>query len=449
MIDKSEYEYCPNYDCYLKASENPQIFMNPFAFIASKEGKGKISRTLLLGLLQNELHDLLSQFLHNSFLTRRGKLLFPMSDRFCGRHLKKHCDKLRLILQLLSEFNGNNYYKLIDALEQVENKKTVSPFAVAELISLLYQLFSKLLEKNNDKLQRVEISDFRIFDSYEYRSIDEHYFAPLIELKNYVTANLKEYLLGFYLHGSLATLDYVKGWSDVDALMILKKEVLLDATQLINIRRVIYSSIRYLYLIDPDQFHGYFIISEQDLTWYPQNYFPLVLFQFAKSFFDNPQILTFWVRSSLLERLNIFWSYCNYFRKAYFRDEIRDWVLHQGKYHLHALLLLPTLFLQVKGKHVYKKFSFAEVERHFKKEPFWEVVTQASKIRASWKRPIFISRQVEKGISKLRNPMMLPYFYRLFVKEKASFIGPAMIEKSVMLGDAMLSEIINDYEKLP
>lgn len=58
--------------------------------------------------------------------------------------------------------------------------------------------------------------------------------------------------------------------------------------------------------------------------------------------------------------------------------------IYETKNLLHIITLFPTIYLQAKGKIVYKKFSFEIARKEFDKEK-WKVIDGVSSIRYNWK----------------------------------------------------------------
>ena len=132
-----------------------------------------------------------------------------------------------------------------------------------------------------------------VLDEKDYKIEDKKYLKPLFDLQKFSNRYFKDMLEGFYLHGSLASMDYIRNWSDLDTFMVIKKETLLEPNQLNELRKRSIQSHKFLYRIDPYQLHGHLLISEFDLNYYPQIYFPSVLLNYSKSFFYKEPPLTF------------------------------------------------------------------------------------------------------------------------------------------------------------
>ena len=123
---------------------------------------------------------------------------------------------------------------------------------MAKNIVFTYQqlpISSKRLEESFVKIPKIIIAD--------YQSKDTRYLQTILSLQDYVNSNLKEYVVDFLIHGSLSTLDYSLGWSDLDTLVIVNTDTLKDPVALVDFRKKINVAQKYLYEIDPIQHHGF------------------------------------------------------------------------------------------------------------------------------------------------------------------------------------------------
>ncbi len=112
---------------------------------------------------------------------------------------------------------------------------------------------------------------------------DDASCRAVVEFVDFVRMNFSSHeLVGAYLHGSLGSYEFLPGYSDFDALLIIRKEALGSLASISEIRRKISRANAFLYLFDPLQHHNLFIISEYDMQFYLEPTFPLVLFSYAK-----------------------------------------------------------------------------------------------------------------------------------------------------------------------
>lgn len=350
----------------------------------------RIDAGYVLRFLQNELNELLQSFVNGGF-SYKGYLLFPFINDVSGANVNR-LRKLKEITVFLNK-NGYDFSSSINAYKGNMGKSV----NFAAILSSLYQNFSSIKNTKAKPLKKPNCPEFSIRD---YRKSDLEYLKPLAELKGYANKNLRQYLAGFYLHGSLATKDYIKGWSDVDTLAVISKETMENPKNLLELRNKMYRMRYYFYKIDPLQHHGSIVISEYDLSNYCQAYFPVPIFKYAKSFFKGDKIRQFMARDYRIEALNKMFWFVNYFRKLYIEKGF-SMGSYDTKNLLHSITLFPSMYLQAKGILVYKKFSFNIAKRDFSKDG-WKIVEGISLIRNNWKG--FPAMPQIKSFSKI-NPL--------------------------------------------
>lgn len=363
-------------DFYLgKDEESLAKYLIPEYFAAgdlANHKKHSISIDYALRFLQNEMHELLHSFINGGF-SYRGYFLFPLIKDISNDNIRR-AGRLKEIAAFL---NGNGY-DFSDSARKCG--KTMSSKNLAAALSALYIDFSKIKNKNVKPIKKPECGEL---DMKSYKKSDSEYLMPLKGLKVYANDNLRQLLSGFYLHGSLATKDYIKGWSDVDTLAVVSKETIENPESILELRDKIYRMRHFFYRIDPLQHHGSIVISEYDAENYCQAYFPIQIFGYAKSFFEYDAITEFKARQFQGEALaKLFW-FVSYFRKLT-AEKSFGLGSYGAKTLLHSITLFPSIYLQAKGILVYKKFSFGIAKKDFSSES-WKVIDRASSIRSSWK----------------------------------------------------------------
>ncbi len=365
-----------------------------------------------LRFLQNELHDLLNSFL-NGGCSFKGYVLYPFFKDI-SKENTINIKRLKKVIVFLNN-NGHDFSNSINKFNYVEHIGYIGSKSFALLISTLYNdLYNDnhLSEANYGYTKPVKKGKCEELNISDYRKEDLRYLTPLSELKDYAIKNLRPYLIGFYLHGSLSTMDYIKGWSDVDTLSVVSSNTINNPKALLELRQRIYNMRYFFYGIDPLQHHGSIVISEHELNNYCQTYFPVPIFKYAKSFFKEDSLDRFRVRDFSSESIaKCFW-FVNYFRKLSAmlktKKDFKDFRLgsYDTKILFHSITLFPTIYLQAKGILVYKKFSFDIAKKDFKKD-IWKIIEEVSSIRSNWKG--FGSSRFIQKFSKL-NPLL---FYQL------------------------------------
>lgn len=252
----------------------------------------------------------------------------------------------------------------------------------------------------NDSECVTETIAISAIDEAEYIKKDKDYLYPVIELKRFSINNLKKYLSVFLIHGSIATLDYSKGWSDLDTYLVINKETLFDSERLLELREKLLEAYFYLLEIDPLQHHGFLVCTDLDLKQYPSYYLPTEVIKKSKSLFGQSQI-TFEVLSNSIGLKERFYRHIDFFKKTYesgilkhhpYNGEYlldnfsnRDNAMYQMKNFLEFATLLPAYYLEARGRPCYKKHSF-DLTRPYIPDQNWELIEKASFIRLEWQR---------------------------------------------------------------
>lgn len=236
------------------------------------------------------------------------------------------------------------------------------------------------------------------FDFETYLSHDPRYLLPIVKLYSFVNKKMKPYISKFFLHGSMATMDYCKGWSDVDTFVVINKKTLHNTSSLLQLRKYCFEAYDYLLQIDPLQHHGLIFVTEYDLEYYPSIYIPPPVFDHARSFLDGAEEITFHLRDSQEEAVN--GMYCTYnlfdsavrtgvfkhhaYQGEYLRTQYEnaDNAMYQFKYFLALVMSLPVLFLNLLGQSCYKRESFDRCKDLFGEE--WAIIEKASEVRNLW-----------------------------------------------------------------
>ena len=402
----------------------------PEYFIEQDLHSNLVNGNYAINFLQNELNSILNSFINGGF-SYKGFILYPLVKDIS----KENLDRI-IRLEKVAVLLNSKGYDFSDSLgkcrnELYRNKLNCKTFA--SLLSSLYEDFSKIKNKNAVAAKKPACGQL-IMEGYPQS--DSKYLKPLRELKKYADNNLKQYLSGFYLHGSLATKDYIKGWSDADTVSIISKETICNPKALIALREKMYLARQFFYKIDPLQHHGSIIISGHDLESYCNAYFPIPVFSYAKSFFEKDEITGFKVRDYSGEALlRLFW-FVSYFRKL---NTKKNFSLgsYELKTLLHSITLFPSLYLQSKGILLYKKFSFDIARKDFGIKD-WKVIDEVSSIRRNWRGPISMSLPLFSKINPLFYYQAHSRFLDLFKNIKKQ---NKINEEQIIKGMHKLSEI--------
>ncbi|MEK9186422.1 MAG: hypothetical protein AAB885_02430, partial [Patescibacteria group bacterium] len=218
-------------------------------------------------------------------------------------------------------------------------------------------LFKELTAPQTIQAPRLNLEDYK----------KTPYFSTLVKLSKLAKTELAPYIKTFFVHGSLATMDFVPKFSDLDTLVILKKETCSNPEKLQEFREKLVRARKLLQEVDPLAHHGFIFCAEQNLDYYPQHYLPVAVLKYAKILHGVAK-LTFRVRDSREEAKENFYHYYNIFQDITKTGQITNKhgsELYKFKWFVSMLLLMPSLYLQAKGIYLYKKYSFDFVKHPF------------------------------------------------------------------------------------
>jgi len=203
---------------------------------------------------------------------------------------------------------------------------------------------------------RLKIKDYR----------NTPYYRTLLKLAKSLEPLASE-IKTFLIHGSVATMDFIPGWSDLDTFVIVEADVFRNTRHLSRFRRKIIRLKPLLKEIDPLAHHGFIFSNEENLLAYPEYHMPAAALGYSKAMLGEIDI-TFHVRDGREEAEKNFYHYYDIFneiaRTGLIKNKPGD-PEYQLKWFVAMLLLMPSLYLQAKGIYLYKKFSFDFVRHPF------------------------------------------------------------------------------------
>jgi len=202
-------------------------------------------------------------------------------------------------------------------------------------------------------------------------------------MSSYLRNNLKDSLVGVYVHGSLGTNEEI-AYSDFDALVIVNDAVFQSQKRLCNVASKLSSARSIMYDFDPLQHHGWFVLTESELGLYPNSYFPIELFKHAKSLFPDKGLeLKVKIQGYSENNRDRFFQLSNSIINK-LQNRVYPKNVYQLKFLLSKFMLLPAIYFQAKHKKgIHKKFSFREVKKDFSEEE-WRIMDDISLLRENW-----------------------------------------------------------------
>lgn len=286
--------------------------------------------------------------------------------------------------------------------------------------------------RNYSPLLGEEVEELQWFN---YTGSDTH----LNGLREFLRPIEKD-LVTVLLHGSTAD-GRTTGYSDVDALVVLRDHVFFRPDRLAKVAYRLSCAKRFMLQYDPLQHHGWFVMTERDFTAYPEHVLPLVTLQDAKVLIGETHAVIHTSNTSP-----------DHYRKIALRQTDRIIALldkgwrpsnsYQLKSLLSEFMMLPVHYVQAKsGTGCSKRNSFQIAESDFSKNA-WQVMDQVSEIRLNWsfqpnwlagyvyRHPAGFFRKLSKRwpapISATIRPVLTHEFYSdmlMFARETRSLLS--------------------------
>lgn len=439
LMTDNRFYFDQQLEQYLRPGERYALYMAPIKVGRLLPGE-TLSPLTWLALLQDSMHNLLESFLNAAAWTRQSRYLYPVWHSQ-ERVLSSLLDDLAFVISRVRTALPHSFPTVEKVMWHLHDRSVVASWLLAELLAAFYQDFAQILPQVAEEAEPITVEVRRVANESVLTAMDASYFAPVLRFGRFVRRHLASYTLGVYLHGSLSTLDYVKGYSDFDTLIVLRQDVVTDASTLLRCRQEMLRSLPFLHMIDPLQHHGHMVISEPDMHFYPQHYFPFVLFEYATSLFGAASSLVFRERDSTLERHHMLWRFCQAVRRGVCAGQrIRS--LYEWKSFVQGIALLPTVYLQAAGIYTYKKFSFERAKGDFS-EHQWRVIDQITALRCGWDSTHWLPSWIVRFLSLLPNPFVLSSIYRRLNCSLPSvcrtLIGEDLVCGALSLSEAMLA----------
>lgn len=259
------------------------------------------------------------------------------------------------------------------------------------IVSLLSPNFSikKYSERIKNLFFQISTKMPKCIDNYSYLKINPYSCSNphVLRMQKFIYKYLKDDLVGVCIHGSLGSYEEIP-YSDFDALVIVKNNVFEESSRLIRAAKKLNSARSLMYDFDLLQHHGWFVLAEANLEYFPDYYFPVELFNYSKSLFPkNGLDLNIKIFNSP-ERVKKYFIKLsdNIINQIKDKDYPRN--LYQLKKLLSQFMLLPAKYVHARdGKGIYKKLSFDVAKVDFS-ERDWSIMKEVSKIRIDWKYEI-------------------------------------------------------------
>ncbi len=361
--------------------------------VDNSEPKVKIARTFeiekqaYVRRAQNLMHRQLGDFL--GFWPWRSGWRIP------AHHSIDPLVALDRELARFEDYRGEELSTFRTRLNQIAGDVSpgkIASYQAAEILCAFYGDFQAIANLPA-QTQKVKPA-CTVFDPANYISEQRTHLRPLAALRQALETN-RALFWGAYLFGSYATHDFIPGWSDADVLLVLSPACFSDPAVLLKVRQQILQWQKHLFQIDPLQLHGFFIITWADLHWYPEYFFPLILFDYAYSLLEGDETAIITCRNDRAERLDTFRQQTEHIIRVHTSGNLPK-TQKEAKLLFHKAFTLPLYFLQAQGIRCYKRESFA-LARQSAPELNWRCLDEPTR----WMRTCANHTRLEYAIRQL------------------------------------------------
>ena len=212
--------------------------------------------------------------------------------------------------------------------------------------------------------------------------------------------NFEKFFKFFLVHGSIASNDYIYGWSDFDTWVVINKKTLSSTNQLLILRKKLLKFYKHIVKFSKFQHHGINLYTEKDLKNYLQGYLPKqaliqnlnLLKDCEIVFYHNKQKKINLSKKILTEKYKFLKHAIK--KKEYDHHVMKDIptlpfkggdpFLFELFYHIGAMLNIPILYLDALGKSSHKKKSFQKFYKIINNKFIINFIMKHERIRKKW-----------------------------------------------------------------
>lgn len=269
----------------------------------------------------------------------------------------------------------------------------LTPSQFAEEFSKLFCLYRNEVAKTHYSDLEVEVENGSSYENWIREEGSKDTPSYILQLRKIAQGSVP-LIRSLLIHGSVATHDQSKGFSDLDTAVLIRDDTLSSPEGMMGLRSIMSKIICCTLQHDPDMHHGPYLLWESRLNHYRNEVFPLLLYKYGMELVSNRGVLhakpmedrrttcnAMAALTGLLDRWRA--------RSPIVRNRFEiEWLMG-------SVMLLPALYLQAKtGEFMYKKYTFELARRDFS-ESEWRPVEVATEIRRNLPKrtspPAFVS----------------------------------------------------------
>lgn len=251
--------------------------------------------------------------------------------------------------------------------------------------------------KQDETLSRNDCEYIRVPSLNMGSYTGSEFLQPVAELKSLLDDASPEYVKHFLLHGSLADLAYIRGWSDLDTWVVVDDKVFENAESLVGLRSLFSKLNKLLLKVDSIAHHGFIIVLESDLDHYSDSLLPIEVIRTARNLYGSSEVRICrsnvpidWVEKfqSVKDTFVEFDSSGVFVHHPYKGEYLtKDMIkrrdgMYQLKYLIGTAMMFPSMYYAAMGKPIYKAKSFEPFLRKFPTSSL--IIRCISMIRTDW-----------------------------------------------------------------
>lgn len=437
-------KFSDKYNIYMKNSEDFLPYMNPeFYFYAYDLD----SAEYLINMLQTKVNYLIFYLSNGNYFDLKS-ILFTSLNTINVSYIRDDLLFIKFLLRKIQKFEKIGKKRETKEISSIidytcMNKKTPI-FVVLSIITKLCRLLYSYVDLF-DLRDKTKTFDVNIETA---ENLDIH--PILSSMKEYISNNLKDYIVNFYIHGSVSRKDFTN-FSDLDTAIILKKDTILDAGKFLKFIKGNFYSIAYCYRFNLLHHHEHHILTECDLQYYNQFLLPAKVFEYSTPLLERNEKIRFNIRDSTFEHFNFVWNIIQFFRRCYISNFRNINNIYKFRFFVSLILLLPVLLLNTKNIYAHKKDSFKLARKYFSSEE-WEAVEIASEFRRNWNyKPSLLIKLSSIVFLRLMNNYKLfkftskNYSDKLPVSIQEAVSNKKFYEKSIIFVEAIADDLYKSF----
>jgi predicted nucleotidyltransferase len=291
-------------------------------------------------------------------------------------------------------------------------------------------LKTKLYKKNKIKIQKIIVKHI---NKSAFLKRDKVYKMKILKCFNYLKKNkIDDYIKIFCVHGSIASDDYIKNWSDLDTFVVIKNETLKNEIKLRKLRNILRNFFIKLTKVSPYQHHGLIMYTENDLNHYLKGYLPMQALEksfsvFGKVIFEikekknksNLSLKSLEERKKYLKESILKGKYNHHAfkgRKLNVPLKENSNQMYQLFCHIGYILNIPILYLDATNRSIHKKKSFNKFYKEIKDNNIKKFIKKTEAVRTNWNEHKFQGNKIPLWIIKILGNDYMEESYKIISK---------------------------------